>query len=51
MSIAGTLIASPLIAATFRLGLSIGGMGIGLPFFVAGGFYTVTAIGAWGARE
>lgn len=50
MSIVGTLIASPLIAATYRLGLNIGGAAIGLPFFVAGGFYIVTAIGAWGAR-
>ncbi|CAG8982664.1 hypothetical protein HYALB_00006062 [Hymenoscyphus albidus] len=50
MSIIGALIASPLIAATFRLGLSIGGLGIGLPFFVAAGFFTVSAIGAWGSR-
>lgn len=49
VSIAGTLAASPLLAATFKLGMSIGGAGLGLPFFVGAAFFVVSGIGVWSA--
>ncbi|KAI1974976.1 hypothetical protein LOZ56_001004, partial [Ophidiomyces ophidiicola] len=49
VSIAGTLVASPLLAATFRFGMSIGGAGLGLPFFVGAAFFLVSGIGVWSA--
>lgn len=43
----GSLIAAPLLALTLSLGMKLGGIGIGLPFFVAGGLYLICGIGVW----
>ncbi|KAB8238573.1 major facilitator superfamily domain-containing protein [Aspergillus alliaceus] len=45
--IAGTLVASPLLAGAFNLGLRVGGVALGLPFYVAAGLFGVGAWGAW----
>ncbi|EFQ99582.1 hypothetical protein MGYG_02594 [Nannizzia gypsea CBS 118893] len=50
ISIIGELAASPLIAATFSMGLNIGGMAIGLPFFVAAVLFLACVIGSFCAR-
>ncbi|DAA77186.1 TPA_exp: putative MFS transporter [Trichophyton benhamiae CBS 112371] len=50
ISIIGELAASPLIAATFTLGLSIGGAALGLPFFVTAVLFLVCGIGSFCAQ-
>ena len=42
-----SIAASPLIGLTFAAGINIGGLGLGLPFFIAAGLYTVAGIGVW----
>jgi hypothetical protein len=41
---------SPLLGLTFSAGIGIGGMAIGLPFFVAAAVYVVGAVGLWVIR-
>ncbi|EGD99433.1 hypothetical protein TESG_06868 [Trichophyton tonsurans CBS 112818] len=50
ISIIGEIAAPPLIAATFSLGLSIGGAALGIPFFVTAVLFLVCVIGSFCAR-
>lgn len=50
ISIIGEIAAPPLIAATFSLGLSIGGAALGFPFFVTAGLFLVCVIGSFCAQ-
>lgn len=47
ISIIGELATSPLIAATFSLGLNIGGAALGLPFFISAALFLVCGIGSF----
>lgn len=40
----GVMIAAPAVAAFFKLGMRLGGMFIGLPYFIVAGTYVVTLI-------
>lgn len=41
------LAAAPLLGLTFSAGVELGGLGVGLPFFVSAGVYGLGAIGVW----
>lgn len=41
------LAAAPLLGLTFSAGLELGGLAVGLPFFVAASVYGLGAIGVW----
>ncbi|KAL4778781.1 hypothetical protein BJX76DRAFT_362418 [Aspergillus varians] len=43
------LLLCTLVAATFKLGRSIGGAGLGLPFFIGAAFFVVSGLGIWSA--
>jgi hypothetical protein len=42
-----SLAASPLIGLTFSVGISLGGLGLALPFFVAAGLYLLVGVAVW----
>lgn len=44
VEMSGLLIASPLLAASFRIGMELGGGWVGLPFIAAGGLFTLAAV-------
>ena len=50
VEVAGLFFASPVIAASFRLGLKMGGYWIGLPFLSAGCLFTLVAVIFFGVR-
>ncbi|KAI7773614.1 hypothetical protein LA080_010241 [Diaporthe eres] len=39
--------AAPLLGLTFSAGVELGGLAVGLPFFVSAGVYALGAIGVW----
>lgn len=39
--------AAPLLGLTFSAGVELGGLAVGLPFFVSAGVYGLGAIGVW----
>lgn len=41
------LAAAPLLGLTFSAGLELGGLAVGLPFFVSAAVYGLGAIGVW----
>ena len=41
---------SLLLAGLLTAGLELGGVGIGLPFLVAGGLYSLSGVGIWFVR-
>lgn len=46
----GSLVGVPLMAGTWALGIKIGGLGLGLPFFICAGLYLAATVVTWFMR-
>ena len=46
----GSLVGVPLMAGTWALGIKIGGVGLGFPFFICAGLYFAATVVTWFMR-
>jgi acyl CoA:acetate/3-ketoacid CoA transferase alpha subunit len=46
----GSLVAAPLLQGTLAIGIQVGGMLIGLPFFVIAAFYGLNTVFVWALK-
>ena len=46
----GLAVGTPLLSYAWAAGIGIGGMGLGLPFFISGLMYLLVGVAVWGLQ-